>query len=95
MPNRFLSRKTTHSAPAEVADRAKDLSAKLVESIVSADDALMERYLGDEKISPEEISACFAKGLVSGALTPVLCVSAEKDIGVAVCERQTRPRTSA
>lgn len=71
------------SAPAEVADRAKDLSAKLIESIVSADDALMERYLGDEKISPEEIAGCFAKGLVSGVLTPVLCVSAEKDVGVA------------
>lgn len=69
-------------APAEVAEQAKDLAGNLVETIVSADEKLMERYLNDEKIPPEEISECFTKGLMSGTFTPVLCCAAEKDLGV-------------
>ena len=71
------------NAPAQVADKAKDLSAKLTETVISADDKLMERYLGDEKIAPAEIAACFTQALVKRALVPVLCCSAEKDLGVA------------
>ncbi|MBI3829677.1 MAG: elongation factor G [Planctomycetes bacterium] len=70
-------------APADVAGKAKDLAGNLIESIVASDDKLMERYLNDEKFSPQEITGCFVKALLSRALTPVVCVSAEKDIGVA------------
>jgi elongation factor G len=68
--------------PPEIAEQADALRKALLETAVSSDDALMERYLMDEKLTPEEISGCFAKALKSGALVPLVCVSAEKDVGV-------------
>ena len=70
------------SAPAESAAAARAQQANLVETAVSVDEKVMERYLADEKISPEEISACFTQGLLNGSVVPVLCVCSEKDIGL-------------
>jgi elongation factor G len=56
--------------------------ADLVESIVEVDEALMERYLGDEKISPEELAGAFTKALMAGTVMPVFFSSARKEIGV-------------
>jgi len=69
-------------APAEIAAAAKAQQSNLVETAVSVDEKVMERYLADEKISPEEISACFTNGLLNGSVVPVLCVCAEKDLGI-------------
>ena len=55
---------------------------ELVESIIEADEALMERYLGDEAIAPEELGTVFTKALVSGTVVPVLFTSARKEIGI-------------
>jgi elongation factor G len=57
--------------------------SELVESIVEVDEALMERYLGDEAISPEELAGAFTKALVGGTVVPILFTSARKEIGVA------------
>ena len=56
---------------------------ELVESIVEADEALMERYLGDETIGEEELAAAFTQALVSGTLIPIFFTSARREIGVA------------
>ncbi|MGD0090317.1 MAG: elongation factor G [Planctomycetota bacterium] len=69
-------------APAESAAAAKAQQANLMETAVAVDEKVMERYLSDEQITPEEISACFTKGLLNGSVVPVLCVCAEKDIGL-------------
>jgi elongation factor G len=71
-----------HDVPADLQDKAKSMHASLVETAVSADDKVMERYLADEKISHDEIARCFTKGIINGSVVPVLCVSAEKDAGV-------------
>ncbi len=77
---------------------------ELVESIVEADEALMERYLGDEAIAPEELGKVFTKALVSGTVVPVLFTSARKEVGIeelldllalyAPGPREARPRTA-
>jgi elongation factor G len=69
-------------APADIAEEAKKQHSSLVETAVTADEKVMERYLGGEEIPPAEISACFTKGLLNGSLVPVLCVCADKDIGI-------------
>ncbi|HUS44593.1 MAG TPA: elongation factor G [Phycisphaerae bacterium] len=53
-----------------------------VESIVEADDALMERYLGEEEIAPEELAGAFTGALQTGSFIPILFTSARKEIGV-------------
>src|SRR5215471_2968198 len=54
----------------------------LIEGIVVADDDLMERYLGDEKIDISELGKALAAGIASATVFPVLCGSATKLIGV-------------
>ncbi|MBN2584319.1 MAG: elongation factor G [Planctomycetes bacterium] len=53
----------------------------LVESIVEADESLMERFFADESISPEEIQATFAKAMAGGSLIPVFFTCARNETG--------------
>jgi elongation factor G len=55
---------------------------ELVESIIEADDAMMEAYLGGEKIGPEKIAEVFSKALMAGTIIPILFTNARKEIGV-------------
>ena len=55
---------------------------ELVESVIEADDAMMERYLGGEAIKPDEIAAVFVKALRSGTLTPIIFTEARQEIGI-------------
>src|SRR5207253_7570517 len=50
---------------------------------VEADEALMEKYLMEGTVSPEELAAALPKALAAGTVVPILCTSAKKDIGVA------------
>jgi elongation factor G len=71
-----------HDCPPELEDRAKELHSQLVEAVVTADEKMMERYLNDEHFTHEELAHTLTKGLLDGIVVPVLCVSAEKDVGV-------------
>jgi elongation factor G len=68
--------------PDELQGTEAPLHEKLVESVVEADDALMERYLEGGAIEPKEIAAVLAKAIAQGTTAPVLCVSATKGIGI-------------
>ena len=54
----------------------------LVESIIEADEAMMERYFAGEMPSDAELSRMLAAAIAAGTLTPIVCVSAKKNIGV-------------
>jgi len=69
--------------PGDVAERVQEVGAALRDSIVESDDALMERYLEGEEISPQELLATASRAVAAGTLVPVFCCAAEKDIGVA------------
>ncbi len=66
-------------APEPVAQAAEALK----EAIVESDDALMERYLGGEEVSAEELMAAAGKAVAKGSLVPIFCCAAEKRLGVA------------
>jgi elongation factor G len=55
----------------------------LVESIIEVDEDLMERYFAGEMPSDEELSQLMANAVAAGTLTPIVCVSAKKHVGVA------------
>jgi elongation factor G len=73
---------TEGEIPAEMEAEEHSVHDALVEGIVVADDDLMERYLGDEKIEISELAGALAAGVASGAVFPVLCGSATKLIGI-------------
>jgi len=63
-----------------------DVSAahtELIESVIEADDELMESYLGGEEISDEKIVGVFVKALKTGTIVPILFTNARKEVGIA------------
>ncbi len=71
-----------------------------IESIVEADDGLMERYLGEETIAPEELAKAFTAALLAGSFVPILFTSAAKELGVGelldvLAEYAPNPRQAA
>ena len=55
---------------------------ELIESVIEADDALMESYLGGEEVSTDKIAAVFVQALQAGTLTPVVFTDARRGIGI-------------
>lgn len=68
--------------PSNLAEQEHAQHESLVESVVVADDALMERYLEGGAIERKEVAATLSKAIAEGASVPVLCGSATKNIGI-------------
>ena len=68
--------------PVELESDALEWRTKLLDVVASHDDDLMEKYLSDEELDPEEIKAVIRKGTIDFAFVPVLCGSAFKNKGV-------------
>ncbi|MBM7663366.1 elongation factor G [Bacillus mesophilus] len=68
--------------PEEYMDQAQEYREKLIEAVAELDEELMERYLGGEEISNDELKAAIRKGTVNVEFYPVICGSAFKNKGV-------------
>jgi elongation factor G len=68
--------------PAKLKAQADTYREKLVEAIAEVDDALIEKYLGGEEISPEELTATLRRAVISGHIVPVLAGSALQNVAV-------------
>ncbi|WP_409303743.1 elongation factor G [Peribacillus sp. SCS-155] len=63
-------------------DLAEEYREKLIEAVAELDEELMEKYLGGEELTNEEIKAAIRKGTVNVEFYPVICGSAFKNKGV-------------
>ena len=72
----------TREIPEDLQDRAAEYRNQLVEAVAEADDDLMEKYLGGEELTEDEIKLGIRKLTISSAAYPVLCGSAFKNRGV-------------
>jgi elongation factor G len=70
------------AVPADLLDTVKEYREKMIEALAEVDDHLMEKYVGGETITPEELKAAVRKGTTAMKLFPVLCGSAFKNKGV-------------
>lgn len=68
--------------PADMKDEVARFRVEVIEKIVEFEDALLEKYLGGEEISTEELKAALRKGTLERKAFPVLCGSAFKNKGV-------------
>ncbi len=68
--------------PAEMADEVAMRRDQLLEAAAEADDAVFEKYLGEEEITDAELDACLHKGVREAILAPVLVASAAKGIAL-------------
>ncbi|MGH1505600.1 MAG: elongation factor G [Acidimicrobiales bacterium] len=72
----------TVEIPADMADKAEEYRAELLEAIAGTDDDLMMKYLEDEEITADELKAALRKATIDNKLVPILCGTAFKNKGV-------------
>ena len=73
---------TEGEIPEEYKAQADEYREKLLEAVAELDEELMEKYLGGEELTVEEIKAAIRKGTTNVEFYPVICGSAFKNKGV-------------
>ena len=68
--------------PADMLEIAKETRHKLIESIAETDEVLLNKYLGDESITLDELKAALRRAVIKNDLFPVYAGSALKNKGV-------------
>lgn len=68
--------------PSNLTEEARKARDKLVEAIAEADDALLEKYLEGQELSPGELAQGLRKGVLNKVIFPVLCGSGLKNMGI-------------
>ncbi|MFC1865416.1 elongation factor G, partial [Chloroflexota bacterium] len=66
--------------PAEVKEQAEAMREKMVETIAEVDDVLIEKYLGGEEISAEELEIGLKQAVISSKIVPVLAGSGLQNV---------------
>ncbi len=66
----------------ELADEAEAAREFMIESVVECDDELMEKYLGGEEVSNDELRKALRAGTIGNMIIPVLCGTAFKNRGI-------------
>ena len=68
--------------PADMKDDAEAYRADLIETVASVDESLLEKFIGEEEISVDELRAAIRKATIAGDIIPVLNGTAFKNKGV-------------
>ncbi|HUQ63098.1 MAG TPA: elongation factor G [Acidimicrobiales bacterium] len=68
--------------PADLADLATEWRHQLVDVLSQHDDIIMEKYVGDEEITSEDLRRALRKATIDNEVVPVLAGSAFKNKGV-------------
>ncbi len=68
--------------PAGIADRAAAARKEFIESVAELDENLMEKYLGDEELTDEELHGALRRGVLERQIIPVFCGSSTLTWGV-------------
>mgnify|MGYP003558151976 FL=1 len=68
--------------PEDMQDLAEEYREKLLEAVAEVDDSLMEKYLGGEEISEEEIKTAIRKATIACNMCPVTCGTSYRNKGV-------------
>lgn len=73
---------TLEEIPAELLEKAKQLRENAIEAAAEADEELMDKYLGGEELTLEEIKSGLRKRTCNNEIVLMLCGSAFKNKGV-------------
>jgi elongation factor G len=71
------------NVPDGLQETVEDRRAELMESVISGDDAVLERYLEGETIPDAELERVFTQVLVAGSIVPIVCCAVGQDKGIA------------
>jgi elongation factor G len=68
--------------PADMVEDAEQWRHQLVDVLSNFDDGLMEKYIGDEEITADDLRRALRHATINSLVVPVLCGSAFKNKGV-------------
>ncbi len=68
--------------PADLKAAAEEAHHQLIDIVSNHDDTIMEKYLGDEEITPEDLQRAIRTVTLGSHAVPILCGSAFKNKGV-------------
>jgi elongation factor G len=74
---------TSQEIPAEFKDDVESARMQLIEAAAEGEDALLEKYLEGEELTPEEIVRGFKKVVLNGNWVPVFACAGSAEIGLA------------
>ena len=72
---------TEGDIPDSVQGLVETFREQMIEAAAEVDDSLIEKYLGGEELSREELTGGLRQGVVAGKVVPILVGSATKNIG--------------
>jgi len=68
--------------PANLKAEAETLRGKLAEAVAEADDKLLEKYLGGEELTQDELTKGLRQAVVSGKVVPILAGTGLQNVSV-------------
>jgi elongation factor G len=72
----------TASVPDELRDKFEEWETNLQETLATSSEELLDKYLGGEHLSKEELEHAMHDGIASGEVIPVFCGSAKLSYGM-------------
>ncbi|MBI9079082.1 MAG: elongation factor G [Pseudodesulfovibrio sp.] len=72
----------TTEVPADLQDQYEEMRSDMIEAIAEEDETLLDRYMADEELTPEELREGVRKATNSMAICPVLCGTAFRNKGI-------------
>ncbi len=68
--------------PDDMKEKAEKFRAELIEHIAETDESLLEKYLGGEEFTIDEMKAAIRKSTIANTMVPVVCGTSYKNKGV-------------
>ncbi len=75
-------KETVQDVPADMKSAMEEYKAALMEAAAEGDESLMDKYLEQMSLTPEEISKGLVNGIKSGKVVPILCGAALLGSGI-------------
>ena len=73
---------SVNEVPAELVGEVEKRRQELVDTLSEFDDAITEKYIGEQEITADDLRRALRAGTISNRIVPVLCGSAFKNKGV-------------
>ncbi len=68
--------------PDDMKEKAEEYRAALLENVAETDEELLEKYLGGEELTIDEIKGAIRKATIDNTMVPVVCGTSYKNKGV-------------
>ena len=64
----------------------EEAHTEVLESVIEADEELMELYLSGEEVSAEKVQSFFSKAMLAGTIIPIVFTNARDEVGIMVLD---------